>query len=235
VPGVYNPQAWDRYAFVFNNPLRFTDPSGHYGKDVHDYLTLFMVYQVALQVLEYKSSENYFNPLIAEAFATDIASINQGVDYKTSTFPLNISIFGSQEEFQVTADYYHFSSQSDIISRLTEAVQNSDVTAFAMALHAYQDSFSHTESGYSYYPGLVGIWEILRECPTCSSRFSTGELIAKSILWGHFPLSDNYSSTSARDAAMERSTRYWATKFFLEYFGIDAIDYYSAVLGYEVQ
>jgi hypothetical protein len=29
VPGAGNPQAFNRYAFVFNNPLRYIDPSGH--------------------------------------------------------------------------------------------------------------------------------------------------------------------------------------------------------------
>jgi len=29
VPGAGSPLAWDRYAYVNNNPLRYTDPSGH--------------------------------------------------------------------------------------------------------------------------------------------------------------------------------------------------------------
>jgi RHS repeat-associated protein len=29
VPGGENPQAWNRYAYTFNNPLKYTDPDGH--------------------------------------------------------------------------------------------------------------------------------------------------------------------------------------------------------------
>ncbi len=33
VPGAGNPQAFNRYSYGFNNPSRFSDPSGHLGKD----------------------------------------------------------------------------------------------------------------------------------------------------------------------------------------------------------
>lgn len=36
VPNPRDAQAFDRYAYVFNNPLKYTDPSGHTGVAIHD-------------------------------------------------------------------------------------------------------------------------------------------------------------------------------------------------------
>jgi RHS repeat-associated protein len=36
VPDSYNPQDWDRYNYARNNPLRYTDPSGHIACDDQD-------------------------------------------------------------------------------------------------------------------------------------------------------------------------------------------------------
>ncbi len=45
VPQPGNPMAWDRYAYGFNNPSRYTDPSGHIPLDIIVDI-LFLAYDV---------------------------------------------------------------------------------------------------------------------------------------------------------------------------------------------
>jgi RHS repeat-associated protein len=37
IPDAFNPQSYDRYAYALNNPLRYTDPDGHWGQEVADW------------------------------------------------------------------------------------------------------------------------------------------------------------------------------------------------------
>jgi RHS repeat-associated protein len=37
IPDFSNPQSYNRYSYCVNNPLRYTDPSGHWGQEVADW------------------------------------------------------------------------------------------------------------------------------------------------------------------------------------------------------
>ena len=37
IPDLGNPQSYNRYAYCVNNPLRYTDPSGHWGQEASDW------------------------------------------------------------------------------------------------------------------------------------------------------------------------------------------------------
>jgi RHS repeat-associated protein len=37
VPDLHEPQAWNRYSYVQNNPLRYVDPTGHFWEEIGDW------------------------------------------------------------------------------------------------------------------------------------------------------------------------------------------------------
>jgi len=66
IPGAGDSQAWDRYAFALNNPVRYGDPSGHWVE------TAFDVAMILVDVSDI--AENGLTWGNGAALAVDIAS-----------------------------------------------------------------------------------------------------------------------------------------------------------------
>ena len=68
MPGAGNPQAWNHYAYVLNNPLRYTDPSGYFHLD-EEILQLFNTINF---MLDHNEDGFYDDPIeLAQATLSD--------------------------------------------------------------------------------------------------------------------------------------------------------------------
>jgi len=75
VPGAGNPQAWDRYAYVNNNPLYYTDPSGHWGISISSSFFPNVVNLVGNVLSVSNASERMANLYSATATGLDMAAL----------------------------------------------------------------------------------------------------------------------------------------------------------------
>ncbi len=116
-----DPQRWNRYAYAKNNGMRFVDPDGRWGIDVHQYLTAALAYAAGASRLE------------SEALGrSDIWT-----DDNPATKPVSLG----------RSHYiYHFSTELQASALLFQA-GNPGSETFGYALHAYQDSFSAQWTG----------------------------------------------------------------------------------------
>jgi hypothetical protein len=104
-------------AYPGNNPLRWTDPLGLYGRDVHYKLT----YKWAL--------EAGIDPRIAQR----IAEANQSVD----------EVFWQRPENFLTGLQFHFRKRAAAEQDLMKCVYFRQIDEFGRQLHQLQDTFSH--------------------------------------------------------------------------------------------
>jgi RHS repeat-associated protein len=167
IPSQQGTQAWDRYAGMNNNPVRFTDPSGHYGKDVHYDLTYQIVHDIAMNVADEEGWALEEIRAFADYMALTIATGDMAADAQNpdgsfnvehisnnpATPPIRIEDPVSGEVwFQSRAPHWYTTPEAE--SALSGA---DNPFEFGIAMHMYQDSHSHWQKlGQPDTP--IGIW-----------------------------------------------------------------------------
>lgn len=151
VPDPFTPADWNRYAYVRNNPVNYTDPSGMYAQNVHLTLTHRLAQEGAARWCPscLQIPGNWLGYWIARG--------DQHVDDAFSSLPNNLGPI----ETPWFSDF-HFRSHDEARRYVRLAIDLQDPYLFGAALHGLQDYWSHTYEGYA--PPLGHGADTLRAC-----------------------------------------------------------------------
>jgi hypothetical protein len=125
VPDPANPQALNRYAYVLNNPLKYTDPSGHWVE------TAFDIAMLGLSVAEFVAEPSVINGLAV------------AVDAVSTIAPIVPAGGGLAIRALSKAD-----DLAAVAGKVDEAAQIAANAGQAVTREAIVDSLSHTVNAY---------------------------------------------------------------------------------------
>ncbi|HOV48080.1 MAG TPA: RHS repeat-associated core domain-containing protein [Anaerolineae bacterium] len=145
VPDPANPQSLNRYAYTLNNPLRYTDPSGHYHSDVHYDLTQRWVYHAILEQAYLYGLPSPVAQGLAADLARTVAAADEDVDCKVCA---NTSY--------VESGVLHWLTHQEATTLTAAAVDTGSPIEFGRALHGLQDYGAHFGQGYVLEAGAKG-------------------------------------------------------------------------------
>jgi len=246
VPNPGNPQSLNRYAYTLNNPLRYTDPSGHYADKTHYDVTQDQELQIVanLNALAIDQDIRLPGDFDAEAIVQAIADSNRGVDTSSATKSTSLRnlIMEYDDTGRTAAEYWHFTSLTNAESRLQQAVQLQDAESLGQALHSYQDYWAHTRNGFTVPMGQAGIDRSNTLCPECVHLVPNENIRNdRASMLGHAgafwpdkytPADDYWNDANMRefdrnDTLMRRGTYYWMVLFLCTKYGIDPQIYWD--------
>jgi RHS repeat-associated protein len=137
--GDYNrPLTLNRWNYSLSNPINYTDPTGHYAKEIH--------YRVTLQ-LGRTIGRSYCHGQTC-AYSDKIAQLIARGNFHMDEPGLYANPFGGHPEL-------HFVDQPIAHRNAAAAVRLQEPYLLGAALHQVQDWYTHWNEGYRW-PGTVG-------------------------------------------------------------------------------
>ena len=213
IPDPADPQSYNRYAYVLNNPLRLVDASGHFGEEIHRDLTYEVVYYAALYYGRAYGLEDDEAKALAADLAGAISDANQAVDN---------AIGPDSSLLPGTPHWYNHSQAADAAQ---QGVDNLDPEEFGRAMHGVQDYFSHFGQGFIGESGDAGeeLYERLLAEDNHDTFATEDEWRERSRSWGHLTVPgatswDDFDRDDSRCEEMVEETVMWAHRFVRAWF-----------------
>ena len=181
VPAPGNPQSLNRYAYVYNNPLRYTDPSGRFGDDMHVRRTrrlaidegkniLIMMYGMDAEVAQG----------IATGVAEQIVAGNKAVDAPSLHWDTSLRPDRGNPHFLA-----HAAAQEEMERFLWGSDRLGTPEEFGRVLHSIQDYHRHRGRGYTPAWGRAGMLQYLLDVAQHDESFDLGAFLLHAPQPGH--------------------------------------------------